>query len=379
MVKGQTHHRQLETILDRAINGQTPGSEEILFLLTLKDRESLAGLFTAARSVRQRHFGNKIFLYGFLYFSTECCNDCLFCQYRTSNRSLKRYRKDASEIIEAAQQMAESGVHLIDLTMGESADFQRENTIESRRLISLVRSINRASGLPVMISPGVISARLLDDTAAAGASWYACYQETYNRSLFARMRIGQSFDQRTMAKEMARIRGMSIEEGMLIGIGESVDDIAETILAMRDMDADQIRVMTFVPQAGTPMGHHPPPDELAELIVIAVMRLTMPDRLIPASLDVGGLDGLQKRLESGANVITSLVVPGQGLAGVANQSLDIEQARRTVQATLPILGECGLEPATAEEYRRWIAGRKNPQRAAWRNPSSGYRFAGKVA
>jgi len=152
---------------------------------------------------------------------------------------------------------------------------------------------------------------------------------------------------------------MLIEEGILTGVGETQDDLADSIIWMRDFAVDQARVMTFVPQAGTPMANIEPQDNLKEQIIIAVMRLVLGNALIPASLDVGGLDGLKARLTAGANVVTSIVPPEKGLAGVANPSLDIEDSRRTLDYILPILKTCGLEPALPKEYQTWIENRQN--------------------
>jgi methylornithine synthase len=87
--------------------------------------------------------------------------------------------------------------------------------------------------------------------------------------------------------------------------------------------------------------------------------LILPDMLIPASLDVDGLDGLKARLYAGANVVTSIVPPKKGLAGVANHSLDIEDSKRTMEHVLPVLKECSLQAATQKEYQTWIQNRKN--------------------
>ena len=84
------------------------------------------------------------------------------------------------------------------------------------------------------------------------------------------------------------------------------------------------------------------------------MRLVFPQRLIPASLDVDGLEGLKRRLQAGANVVTSIVPPGEGLVGVARQALDIEDGRRTSASVVKVLKQCGLRPATDMEYRNWI-------------------------
>jgi methylornithine synthase len=132
---------------------------------------------------------------------------------------------------------------------------------------------------------------------------------------------------------------------------------------MQDLDADQVRVMNFVPQPGTPMAQHTSPDPQTETKIIAVMRLALPDRLIPASLDVDGINGLKRRLDAGANVVTSIVPPGEGLAGVAQHSLDIEDGRRTQAAVLKVLTACDLRPASIEDYLSWIKSRRFAIRA----------------
>jgi methylornithine synthase len=91
-----------------------------------------------------------------------------------------------------------------------------------------------------------------------------------------------------------------------------------------------------------------------EMKTIAVLRLAFPDRLIPATLDVAGLTGLHSRLKAGANVVTSLVPPGFGLAGVAQNSLDIADARRSTGSILAELDRLGLESASVEEYAGWV-------------------------
>ncbi len=152
---------------------------------------------------------------------------------------------------------------------------------------------------------------------------------------------------------------MLIEEGILTGVGESLDDLADSILWMKNFSVDQARVMTFVPQEGTPMAQIKPQDTLKEQIIIAVMRLVLGNVLIPASLDVDGLDGLKARLTAGANVVTSIVPPDKGLAGVANHSLDIEDSRRTLERIVPVLKACGLTPGLVKDYLAWTTDRQN--------------------
>ena len=48
------------------------GKEALLGLLSAKSEGERAFVFDAAREARHRAFGNKVFLYGFLYLSTHC-------------------------------------------------------------------------------------------------------------------------------------------------------------------------------------------------------------------------------------------------------------------------------------------------------------------
>lgn len=340
----------LRSLLGHMEHGGSADKEEIRLLLELTEPADTRVLFDTAVRVRDRYFGNRIFLYGFLYFSTFCRNDCRFCQYRRSNPNLERYRKTDSQVLAAAAEMAGAGVHLIDMTMGEDPRM-------FDRLPDLTARVMDRTGLPVMASPGVLPGPLLKRLADSGVTWYACYQETHTRSLFKRLRTNQDYDSRWDARQTARDAGMLIEDGILTGVGETPGDIAAAILGMKAFAVDQARVMSFVPQPGTAMTKTAFRKRIRELVVIAVMRLVLPDRLIPASLDVDGLAGLRPRLNAGANVVTSIVPPQHGLAGVANHTLDIEASRRTLDHIRPVLKDRGLEPATTAEYRDWITRR----------------------
>lgn len=348
----------LDGILEKAY-GETPLTrEEIKYLLGLTRIEERLMVFDTARVLRKRYFDSKVFLYGFVYFSTYCRNDCAFCLYRKSNRSFARYRKTDSEILETAHSLVNSGVHLLDLTMGEDPEFFSNNCHGFEKLFRTVETVKNSTGAPLMISPGVVPEDVLAQFKKCGIDWYACYQETHNRELYGNLRLSQSYDQRMEIKNLAREIGLLIEEGLLAGVGDTADDVVDSLETMKKMGADQVRVMSFVPQKDTPMHHWVPVPRWRELLIIAVMRLVFPDRLIPASLDVDGLTGLRQRLDAGANVVTSIIPPLAGLSGVSQSSLDIEEGNRTVSSILPVLKAAGLAPASREEYINWMVDRQ---------------------
>ena len=335
------------------------------------DADKREELFSEARAVRDKHFGNRIFAYGFNYYSTYCMNKCAFCLYRCSNAHAPRYRHSSEEIVESACRLAESGVHVIDLTMGEDPYFLSH----PQRLIDVVHAVSDATRLPIMISPGAIQVDVLADLHQAGATWLALYQETFDRKAFGKLRIGQSFDRRMQLKLAALEAGLLVEDGILTGWGDTPESLVSSLRAMGQSHPSQVRTMTFVPQPGTPLASRMAQNSDWEVIAIALMRILYPDLLIPASLDVEGPNGLTARLNAGANVITSIIPPGAGLEGVA-RTKDIEDGARTLAQVMPFVLDAGLELASQQDYSAYVS-RAQMRTLEWDgNTSSAYSQAG---
>ncbi|MBR4202340.1 MAG: methylornithine synthase PylB [Candidatus Methanomethylophilaceae archaeon] len=334
--------------------------DEIFELMSIKDKGELEELYAAARRVRDREFGKKIFTYGFVYFSTYCKNNCTFCYYRTSNTGIDRYRKSKEEIVQLSASLQDAGINLSDLTMGEDPQMYKDGY---RNLLDIISAVHDEVGINIMASPGVLPQEMFAKVRDAGADWYACYQETYNRGLFESLRLDQSYDDRRNQKIWAMEAGLLAEDGMMIGLGESVRDRAETIAEMSSLGCAQVRAMTFVPQVGTPMQDFTPYDSTEELKAIAIMRLLNQDKLIPCSLDVEGIAGLRTRINAGANLVTSIVPPSQHLAGVAQHELDIENGNRSVEHVFEMLEDMGHHHASSAEYRSFLNAHR-PKRVA---------------
>ena len=324
--------------------------EELLRIMASDDPEILQALFSQARKIRKEVQGNKIFAYGFVYFMTYCRNNCNFCYYRNSNK-IERYRKNKDEVLAISKSLIDSGVNLIDLTMGEDPQYHAE---DFETVCQIIKEIKETYNTPVMISPGVVNHNIIDKFAEAGADFYALYQETHNRELYAKMRVGQDYDARMNAKLYAKEKGIYIEEGLLAGIGETNEDIVDSLLTMGEIGARQVRVMSFIPQEGSPMEDCKTPDRIEELKIIALMRLLYPGALIPASLDVDGIRGLKDRINAGANLITSIIPPKSGFMGVAHSTMDVDEGGRTVEEAASILDEMGLRIASKEEYEAFL-------------------------
>ena len=61
----------ISDIIAKAEKGYPIGSKEIYELMSITDKDETEELFAAARRVRNKMFGKKIYTYGFVYFSTQ--------------------------------------------------------------------------------------------------------------------------------------------------------------------------------------------------------------------------------------------------------------------------------------------------------------------
>ena len=176
--------RTVEQILAARLDGEALSDKDVEVLLGATGQHDLELLFSAARTVRARAFGDVVFLYGFVYFSTYCKNACAFCYYRATDGASPRYRKSIGEVVEAAGRLRDSGVDLIDLTMGEDPRYLDDPDA----LPALVRAVADETRLAIMVSPGVVGPGMLRRLRATGADWYALYQESYDPALYSRLR-----------------------------------------------------------------------------------------------------------------------------------------------------------------------------------------------
>ena len=173
--------------------------EEIVRILKCDDEKEIKALFERASGIRRQVQGDKIFAYGFVYFTTYCRNNCNFCYFRRSN-DIGRYRKTEEEVLALSKALVDSGVNLIDLTMGEDPLYHSE---EFETVLRIIRKL-KEMGTSVMISPGVVPDEIIDRFKEAGADIFALYQETHNRELFKKLRKDQDYDERMHAKLHAR-------------------------------------------------------------------------------------------------------------------------------------------------------------------------------
>ncbi|MCE5251888.1 radical SAM protein [bacterium] len=284
-----------------------------------------------AREITKRTFNGGVFVSGLLAMSSFCRNDCTYCGLRVSNRNIPRFRLPLDDIRNATDRLRESGIGRIFFVSGEDPGYPIDQILA---MTAHAKSI----GLHVTLGLGVYPEHVLREIHDAGADCFTLKFETSNREMFGKIKPTVNYDERMACIRNIKPVGMELGSGDIIGLeGQTVDDVADDILLMRELAIDWAPVVPYLPAPGTPMAETTPMGDVSRTLrVISLLRVLMNDIIITAGQPKQGSkagfadpDGNRAALDAGGNIlfvdVTPLAVrkdfditPGRVLPGLAH-------------------------------------------------------------
>lgn len=279
---------------------------EIISLLATSDQSAIEALRVRAESTCLEVFDRDVHLRGIIEFSNYCRQDCLYCGLRRSNASQRRYRMDPKEIVRAAENAVALGYKTIVLQSGEDLYYS------ARDIAHLIEAIKSRLDVAVTLSLGQRDKAAYRSWAAAGADRYLMRHETSNPVLYAYMHPGHALDERLDHLHTLRDLEFQIGAGNMVGIpGQTVEDIANDLLLMKQLEVDMAGIGPFVPNPATPLGNARGGTLDLVFREIALLRVLLPETMIPSTTALDTLDphGREMALRWGANVVMPNVTP----------------------------------------------------------------------
>lgn len=295
----------IEEILSSYSAGSELKREQLVALLGAVLAKDLQMIREQADEVRREWVGDAIHLRGIIEFSNHCTQDCAYCGLNRRNTGLKRYRMTPEDIVATAQKAKQTGFPTVVLQSGEDPFYSAE------LLADIVKEIKRL-GMAVTLSVGERPTRDYQLWREAGADRYLLKFETSNPWLYARLRPGNSLENRLRCLRDLRGLGYQVGSGNIVGLPcQDTGVLAEDLLLMRDLQLDMAGIGPFIPHPGTALAGHPAPDAGLSLKVLALARLVIPWAHLPATTALGCLnpEGYRLGLEWGANVLMASLTP----------------------------------------------------------------------
>ncbi|HRY30450.1 MAG TPA: [FeFe] hydrogenase H-cluster radical SAM maturase HydG [Elusimicrobiota bacterium] len=264
------------------------GWDDVAALSAVTDPALLQSLFDAARRVKETIYGRRLVLFAPLYISNLCHNECLYCAFRSRNRSLRRRSLTLDEVERETRVLIDQGHKRLLVVAGETAsDAYLDGVLAAiERIYSVRHGQGEIRRVNVNIAPLTVDQfrRLL----AAHIGTYQLFQETYDREVYERVHLrGQKADYegRLGAMDRAMEAGFGdVGIGVLFGLADWRFELLAVLEHIAHLEKKfgvgphTISVPRLEPAVGSAMSANPPtPVSDADFLkIVAILRLAVP-------------------------------------------------------------------------------------------------------
>lgn len=275
--------------------------QEVLALFELPFNELL---FQAATAHRQYFDPNKMQKSTLLSIKTGACpEDCKYCpQSAHYNTGLqKEPLMDVAEVLEKAKQAKAAGAERF--CMG--AAWRKLHDKDVPVISQMIEGV-KGLGLETCMTLGMLTQSQAASLKDAGLDYYNHNLDS-SESFYKEIISTRSYDDRLETLQHVRDAGIHVCAGGIIGMGETVQDRAQMLATLANMNPhpDSVPINKLIPIPGTPLAASSEVDIFDFVRVIAVARIMMPSSYIRLS---AGRESMSEEAQSlcffaGANSI----------------------------------------------------------------------------
>ncbi|MED1784332.1 biotin synthase BioB [Brevibacillus fortis] len=261
----------------KAIGKELFTQEEAMKVLQAPDDELLLVMNEAFR-VRKHFFGKKVKLNMIINAKSGLCpEDCGYCsQSIVSNAPVSKYTMLDKETLLAGAREAmnrQAGTYCIVASGRGPAEKELGQVIEA------VKEIRETMPLKICACLGILSDEQATRLKDSGVHRYNHNLNT-SRNHYESITTTHTYDQRVQTVDTVKRAGMSPCAGVIIGMGESDEEIVDMAFALRNLDADSIPINFLNAIPGTPLEDKGRTPAMKALRVLALFRFICPDKEI---------------------------------------------------------------------------------------------------
>nr|WP_232718617.1 biotin synthase BioB [Bacillus sp. FJAT-45037] len=267
-------------LAERAINGELISLEEGLSVIQADDNEVLP-ILHAAFKVRKHYYGKKVKLNMIINAKSGLCpENCGYCsQSIVSNAPVEKYSfLDKDTLVAGAKEAMsrKAGTYCIVASGRGPTERELDGVIEA------VEEITSTMPLKICACLGILTDEKAKRLQQAGVHRYNHNINTH-RDHHEAITTSHSYDDRVDTVEFAKTAGMSPCSGVIVGMGETDEQVVEMAYALRALDADSIPVNFLHAVDGTPLEGRERTAPMKALRILALMRFINPTKEIRVS------------------------------------------------------------------------------------------------
>jgi FO synthase len=281
----------------------SPISRDLAQRLIRCGADDLAALLAAARAAKE-NFKPGVITYSrkvFLPLTNLCRDYCAYCTFRRDPGEPGAHTMAPEEVLAVARAGEKLGCTEALFSLGDKPEMlfpEMRDTLRNlgykstlHYLEAMCELVLRETTLLPHPNPGLLSAEWIARLAAVSPSM-GLMLETTNHALLAPGEAHDNAPDKVPARRLRTIEDAGKQRipfttGLLIGIGETLEDRVDTLLTIRDLHdryghIQEVIVQNFRAKPNIPMARVPEPSTGEMLRTVAVARLLMPNVNIQA-------------------------------------------------------------------------------------------------
>ena len=286
-----------------ALQPGSPVSRELALSLIRCSDEDLPALLSAARAAKES-FQPGVITYSrkvFLPLTNLCRDYCGYCIFRRDPGDPGAHTMTPEEVLTVARSGEKLGCTEALFSLGDKPELLFPEMRDTLRHLGYKSTLHYLEAMCELVlrettllphpNPGLLSAEWIGRLAAVSPSMGLMLEST-NRALLAPGAAHDNAPDKLPAKRLRTIeeagkQRVPFTTGLLIGIGETLEDRVDTLMAIRDLHdryghIQEVIVQNFRAKPGIPMAQVPEPSQGEMLRTVAVARLLMPNVNIQA-------------------------------------------------------------------------------------------------
>ena len=302
-------------------------------------------LFERARAVRDAHYGRKVYIRGLIELTNYCKNDCLYCGIRKSNASCERYRLTKEQILSCCESGYALGFRTFVLQGGEDGWYTDE------RMTDIVRAMRQAyPDCAITLSLGERGRESFKRLYDAGANRYLLRHETADETHYARLHpVSMTLTHRLQCLRDLKEIGFQTGAGFMVGSPyQTTECIVRDFRFLQELKPQMVGLGPFIPHHATPLKDFPAGSTERTLLCLSIVRLLLPNVLLPATTALATIDGdgRIKGMNAGCNVVMPNLSPMEDRSKYLlydNKASSGEEAAESLRALREHLAAAGYE------------------------------------
>ena len=177
----------ISSIIEKARACKGISHREAALLLECNDQELLEEIFSLAKEIKQKFYGNRIVMFAPLYLSNYCVNSCVYCPYHIKNKTIARKKLSQEDIEREVIALQNMGHKRLALEAGEDPLHNPiEYILESIKTIYGIKHKNGAIRR-VNVNIAATTVENYRKLHEAGIGTYILFQETYHKENYEKL------------------------------------------------------------------------------------------------------------------------------------------------------------------------------------------------